>query len=122
MAAFSTCVAECIVGRPALQYAVWLRRLLENMQIKDDDPRVMFYIEKGSAITIFRHNSKTELRNKIDARHHHMVHHVLTESFQLSHTPSKENEADILMKPTTLVHFREENADLLHRGPAARAT
>lgn len=46
----STCEAEYMAQRRALQHVVWLRQLLESMRIVATDPSFQFYMDNASVI------------------------------------------------------------------------
>lgn len=69
-------ILESISGSRALQHALWLCRLLNEMSIRPINQPVQFKTDNCSAIKIADHKSKTHLRKHIDICHHHLAHHI----------------------------------------------
>lgn len=118
--ALSTCEAEYIAASRALQQTLWLRRLLDDIEIQPTHEPPNFKMDNASAIKIAPHQSKTQLRKHIDIRHHHLVQNVRSKDIIVTHTSSKKKNANIMTKPIAKPYFQTAAAALIHPAPSAR--
>ena len=96
--ALSTAEAEYMALSTATQEAVWLRRMLADLQANPKDPTVMLEDNNG-AIAIAK-NPVSHARTKhIDIRYHCVRESVQDGIINLTYCPTKEMAADLLTKP-----------------------
>ena len=95
----STAEAEYISAVHAAKSAVWLRTLLKELDIADNDP-IDFLIDNQSAIALINLDDSVNERSKhIEVRYHWIRDAVRKGLISPSHIPSESNISDILTKP-----------------------
>lgn len=87
---------QSIFPRPACQ-AMWMRRLLEDMNEKQLEPTVIFCDNK-SAIAIAKNPAMHGRTKHIDTRYHFIRGLIADESLILLHCCTNEQVADVLTK------------------------
>ena len=96
--ALSTTEAEYIALSVATQEAVWLRRMLDDLQAKPKDPTVL--MEDNSGAIAIAKNPVSHARTKhIDIRYHYVREAVQDSMVNLTYCPTEEMTADLLTKP-----------------------
>ncbi|CAL2241824.1 unnamed protein product [Prunus armeniaca] len=101
---FSTTEVEFIAATSSACQAVWLRRLLEELCFKQDNPTVIF-CDNSSAIKLSRNPIMHGRSKHIDVRFHFLRDFVKNEVIELEHCPGNIQVADILTKPLKLEAF-----------------
>ena len=106
--ALSTMESEYIAASEASREVVWLRRLLDQIGIRQEIPTIL-NCDNKSAIAL-SHNPEHHTRSKhIDVRLHYIREQVTNEIVKINHVSSKIQLADILTKPleeTRFAHLR----------------
>ena len=94
----STAEAEYMALSTATQEAVWLRRMLADLQANPKEPTVMQEDNNG-AIALAK-NPVSHARTKhIDIRYHYVREAVQDGIISLTYCPTEEMAADLLTKP-----------------------
>lgn len=93
------CKAEYVAAKLALKEALWLQRLLDNIDGSSKGRQVQLHADNQSAIDMASKKCKTKHRKHIDIRYHHLSHYVKKGSTMITHIDSKNNLADGLTKP-----------------------
>jgi len=95
----STAEAEYISAVHAAKSIAWLRTLLKELQLIDNDP-IDLRIDNQSAIALINlDNSVNERAKHIEVRYHWICEAVRKCIISPSHIPSELNISDILTKP-----------------------
>ncbi|KAK2967848.1 hypothetical protein RJ640_017226 [Escallonia rubra] len=79
-------------------HAIWLRKLLEELQQKQEDA-TKIYIDNKSAIALAKNPVHHERSKHIDTRFHFIREHVTEQEVELVHVKTHEQVADIFTKP-----------------------
>ncbi|KAK2988268.1 hypothetical protein RJ640_003139 [Escallonia rubra] len=96
--ALSTCEAEYVAAASCVCHAIWLRKLLEELQQKQEDA-TKIYIDNKSAIALAKNPIHHERSKHIDTRFHFIREHVKEQEVELVHVKTHEQVADIFTKP-----------------------
>ncbi|KAK2974052.1 hypothetical protein RJ640_006244 [Escallonia rubra] len=96
--ALSTCEAEYVAAASCVCHAIWLRKLLEELQQKQEDA-TKIYIDNKSAIALAKNPVHHERSKHIDTRFHFIREHVKEQEVELVHVKTHEQVADIFTKP-----------------------
>ena len=94
----STCEAEYVAASCCVCHAIWLRRLLSELncpQQKSTEVR----IDNKSAIELAKNPVHHERSKHIDVRFHFIREHVKEKNVHLCHVASRDQIADVLTKP-----------------------
>ena len=100
----STSEAEYVALSLAVQEAVWLRRLLSNIQDLQDEPITIMEDNQG-AIGIAKKPVAHSKTKHIDIRYHYTREAVRDGTVILSYCPTKKMIADMLTKPLPKQQF-----------------
>ena len=79
-------------------HAVWLRRLISKMKLKQEGATVI-QVDNKSVIELAKNPVNHERSKHIDVRFHFIREHVKEGSVELRHVASKDQAADIFTKP-----------------------
>ena len=102
----STTEAEYVALSTACQEGIWLRRLLDDISIKQHDPTVIFEDNQG-AIQLSK-NPKFHSRTKhIDVSYHYIREQVSQNTVSVKYCTSKDMLADIMTKGLSRVQFQK---------------
>jgi len=82
--AWSTCQAEYIFSTSYVCHAIWLRKLLEDLQQKQNKATKIFIVNK-SAIALAKNPVHYECSKYIDTCFHFIKEHVKEEDVKLVH-------------------------------------
>ena len=89
--------AECVALSSAAQEAVWLRRLMDDLHQKVDEPTIIFEDNQG-AIEMAK-NPKNHKRTKhIDICHHFVRERVMLSEIKVIYCPTEDMVADVMTK------------------------
>lgn len=94
----STCEAEYVAASVCVCHAIWLRRLLDQMELKQPEATVI-RVDNKSAIELARNPVNHERSKHIDVRFHFIRDCVKERDVDLKHVASKDQAADIFTKP-----------------------
>jgi hypothetical protein len=95
--ALSSTEAEYIAGAHAAKEVVWLRRLLNELGLPDDDPTVL-QMDSQSAIAIAKNPQFHDRTKHIEVRHHFLRRKVEDGEIELDYIPTNDQVADALTK------------------------
>ena len=102
----STTEAEYIALSIACQEAVWLRRLLSDIQMKQCGPSTIFEDNQG-AIELSR-NPKFHNRTKhIDISYHYVREQVNLNTVSVKYCPTEDMLADVMTKGVSKISFEK---------------
>ena len=102
--ALSTTEAEYIALSVATQEAVWLRRMLDDLQAKPKDPTVLMEDNSG-AIAIAKIPVSHARTKHIDVQYHNVREAVQDSMINLTYCPTEEITVDLLTKPLPCGRF-----------------
>ena len=102
--ALSTTEAEYIALSSATQEAVWLRRLLHDVGVKETGPTMIAEDNQGT-IALTKNPVSHSRTKHIDMRHHYICEAVGENIIAVEYCPIKEMLADILTKPLPCITF-----------------
>ena len=102
--ALSTSEAEYVALSAATQEAVWLRRLLTDLQVTLSEPTVLMEDNQG-AIAIARNPTAHARTKHIDIRYHFVREAMQMGIIDLYYCPTKEMIADMFTKPLSRGQF-----------------
>jgi hypothetical protein len=96
--ALSSTESEYIAVSAAVQEAIFLRRLLDDLGFPQRSPTVIY--EDNQGCLYLSENSGVQQRTKhIDIRYHFIREHVESEEIKLEYIRTDEQLADLLTKP-----------------------
>ena len=102
----STAEAEYVALSTATQEAVWLRRMLAELQVKPGDPTVIMEDNTG-AIAIAKNPVSHSRTKHIDIRYHYVREAVQDNLINLRYCPTEEMTADVLTKSLPRERFEK---------------
>jgi len=89
--------AKYIVGAHTTKKAIWLRWLLAEIGLPDDDPTIL-QMDSQSAIAIMKNPQFHNRTKHIEVRHHFLCRQVEEEKIELNYVPTNDQVADTLTK------------------------
>jgi hypothetical protein len=104
--ALSTVESEYVAASAASQEAIFLRRLLA--EVDEDfpgDEAVTLYVDNQGAMFVGNAVSYSGRLKHIDVRHHFLQEQVKNGAIKMEYVPSADNTADILTKPLNEPRF-----------------
>jgi hypothetical protein len=96
--AMSTCEAEYVAASEAAKEAIWLRRVMIELNIVDL-PLIKIHIDNKAALALTRNPEHHERSKHIDVRYHFIREKVYDKELETVGVTGKENKADFLTKP-----------------------
>ncbi|KAK6160456.1 hypothetical protein DH2020_003837 [Rehmannia glutinosa] len=102
----STCEAEYVATPSYVCHAIWLRSLLKELSLSQEDP-TLFMCDNTSAIAITQNPVLHSRTNHIDVRYHFIRDHVEKKDITLEYISTDKKLADILTKPLCESRFEE---------------
>jgi hypothetical protein len=102
--ALSTCEAEYIVAASCVCHAIWLRKLMEDLQQKQSKATRIF-VDNKSAIALAKNPVHHERSKHINTRFHFIEEHIKEGDVELVHVKTHEQIADIFIKPLKIDVF-----------------
>jgi hypothetical protein len=106
MVTLSTAEAEYVALSFATQEAVWLRRLLKDLQMCVEKPTILMEDNQG-AICIAKNPVYHNRTKHIDIRFHYIREAVQNEVIKLEYCPTNDMIADLLTKPLPKGQFEK---------------
>jgi hypothetical protein len=102
----STCEAEYVAAATCVCHAIWLRRLLKEINLTQD-VAIPIYLDSKSAIELAKNSVHHERSKHIDVKFHFMREEVKKKNVELIHVTSEDQVADILTKPLPTMKFEK---------------
>eukprot|EP00253_Pinus_taeda_P030303 PITA_30303 len=93
----STTEAEYVVATEATKEIVWLRKILEDLQVKQVQSTPLM-IDNNSAINLAKNPKFHDRTKHINTKYHLIRHHVEAKTIHLRHCSTNEEIADIFTK------------------------
>ena len=84
--------------------AIWIRRILENMQQKKEEDKIIF-CDNLSTITMTKNSIHHKSTRQIDIRHHLIREHVTRGDIKMGHCSIEEQVVDLFTKSLPLEKF-----------------
>lgn len=107
----STCEAEYVAAAACVCHAIWLRKLLEMLQISQDEATEIF-VDNKSAIALGKNPIFHDRSKHIDTRFHFIRESISKKEVQLKYVKSQDQVADIFTKPLKFGDFARLRARL----------
>ena len=93
-----TCEAKYVATSSGVCHAIWLRKLLKEIQFLQKQP-IKIFINNKSTILLAKNPIYNERSKPIDTRYHFIKKHVKDKEIELVHVKSQDQVADIFTKP-----------------------
>jgi Reverse transcriptase (RNA-dependent DNA polymerase) len=107
--ALSSTEAKYVAAAYAVKEAVWLQRLLRELNLDVTLPTIL-HMDNQSAIAIARNPEFHDRTKHIDLRHHFLCERVATGDIDLTYIPTNDQIADVFTKGLV----REKHGQLMH--------
>jgi len=108
----SSCEAELYAEASAINEVLWLKGLLEEIQVKVPDAPVICG-DNQSTQTISKNNIKTERTKHVDVKYHFINETVNDGTVKLKWVPTTQQEADVFTKALDRVLFQSHRSRLM---------
>eukprot|EP00253_Pinus_taeda_P036039 PITA_36039 len=93
----STTEAKCVAAAEATKEIVWLRKILEDLQVKQVQSTPLM-IDNRSAIKLAKNPKFHHQTKHINTKYHLIQHHIEAKTIHLCHCSTNEQIADIFTK------------------------
>ncbi|KAK6160335.1 hypothetical protein DH2020_003716 [Rehmannia glutinosa] len=107
----STCEAEYVAATSCVSHAIWLRNLLKELSISQEDPTEI-YVDNKSAIALAKNPVFHNRSKHIDTRYHYIRECISREEVQVKYVKSQDQVADIFTKPLKYEDFARLRSSL----------
>ncbi|KAG7565068.1 Zinc finger CCHC-type superfamily [Arabidopsis suecica] len=94
----STCEAEYVAATSCVCHAIWLRNLLKELSLPQDEPTKIF-VDNKSAIALAKNPVFHDRSKHIDTRYHYIRECVNKKDVLLEYVKTHDQVADIFTKP-----------------------
>ena len=94
----STCEAEYVAATSCVCHAIWLRNLLKELNLPQEEPTKIF-VNNKSAIALAKNPVFHDRSKHIDTRYHYIRECVTKMDVQLEYVKTNDQVADIFTKP-----------------------
>ncbi|XP_050139286.1 uncharacterized mitochondrial protein AtMg00810-like [Malus sylvestris] len=94
----STCEAEYVVATSCVCHAIWLRNLLKELNMPQEEPTEI-YVDNKSAIALANNPVFHDRSKRIDTRYHYIRECIARKDVQVEYVKSQDQVADIFTKP-----------------------
>ncbi|PON33785.1 Ribonuclease H-like domain containing protein [Parasponia andersonii] len=101
---FSTCEAEYVAAMSCVSHAIWLKRLLKELNKPQKEP-MEICIDNKSAIALAKNPVFLDRSKHIDTRYHYIRECVANKEVQLEYIRSHDQIADLFTKPLKFEDF-----------------
>ena len=105
----STCEAEYVVATSSVCHAIWLRNLLKELQMLQDEATKIF-VDNKSTIALAKNPVFHDRNKHIDTRYHFIRECIARKEVHLEFVKSHDQVADILTKPLKYGTFNKLRA------------
>jgi hypothetical protein len=102
----STCEAEYVAVGGCVCHAIWLRRLLKELNFAQEKA-TQIYLDSRSAIELAKNPIHHERSKHIDLKFHFIREHVKEKEIELVHVKSEDQVADSFTKPLSTRPFEK---------------
>ncbi|KAE8735609.1 hypothetical protein F3Y22_tig00000340pilonHSYRG00771 [Hibiscus syriacus] len=100
----STCEAEYVAATSCVCHAIWLRNLLKEIGLIQEEPTKV-YVDNKSAIALAKNPVFHDRSKHIDIRYHYIRECVARKDVEVEYVKSQDQVADIFTKPLTNEDF-----------------
>ena len=100
----STCEAEYVAATSAVFHAVWLRNLLKELNLTQEEP-TKISADNKSAIALAKNPVFHDRSKHIDTRFHYIRECIARKDVQIEYVKSYDQIADIFTKPLKYEDF-----------------
>ncbi|KAK6147714.1 hypothetical protein DH2020_018626 [Rehmannia glutinosa] len=107
----STCEAEYVAATSCVSHAIWLRNLLKELSMSQEDPTEI-YVDNKSAIALAKNPVFHNRSKHIDTRYHYIRECIAREEVQVKYVKSQDQVADIFTKPLKYEEFARLRSSL----------
>ncbi|KAK2984915.1 hypothetical protein RJ640_001268 [Escallonia rubra] len=107
----STCEAEYVAATSTVCHAIWLRSLLKELSLIQDES-TQIYVDNKSAIALAKNPVFHDRSKHIDTRYHFFPESIAKKEVQVKFVKSKDQVADIFTKPRKEKSSRSYGIDL----------
>ncbi|KAM2778784.1 hypothetical protein COP1_014123 [Malus domestica] len=94
----STCEAEYVAATACVCHAIWLRNLLKELSMPQEEPTEI-YVDNKSAIALAKNPVFHDRSKHIDTRYHYIRECIARKDVQVEYVKSQDQIADIFTKP-----------------------
>ncbi|KAM2718779.1 hypothetical protein EV1_030652 [Malus domestica] len=94
----STCEAEYVAATACVCHAIWLRNLLKELSLPQEEPTEI-YVDNKSAIALAKNPVFHDRSKHIDTRYHYIRECITRKDVQVEYVKSQDQIADIFTKP-----------------------
>ncbi|KAK6773345.1 hypothetical protein RDI58_028583 [Solanum bulbocastanum] len=105
----STCEAEYVAATSCTCHAIWLRRLLKELNLPQIEA-TMICIDNKSAQTVAKNSVYLDRSKHIDTRYHFILEYIAKKEVELKYVKSHDQVADIFTKPLKFEDFQRLSA------------
>ena len=100
----STCEAEYVAATSCVCHAIWLRNLLKEICLTQEEPTKVF-VDNKSAIALAKNPVFHDRSKHIDIRYHYIRECITKKDVQVEYVKSQDQIADIFTKPLRIEDF-----------------
>ncbi|KAL5540945.1 hypothetical protein UlMin_044921 [Ulmus minor] len=100
----SSCEAEYVAATSCVCHAVWLRNLLKELSMTQEDP-TQICVDNKSAIALAKNPVFHDRSKHIDIRYHYIRECIARKDVQVEYVKSQDQIADIFTKPLKFEDF-----------------
>lgn len=100
----STCEAEYVAATSCVCHAIWLRNLLKELKMPQEEP-MEICVDNKSALALAKNPVFHERSKHIDTRYHFIRECIEMKEVKLKYVMSQDQAADIFTKPLKLETF-----------------
>ena len=100
----STCEAEYVAATSCVCHAIWLRNLLKELSLPQEEPTEIC-VDNKSAIALAKNPVFHDRSKHIDTRYHFIRECIAKRNVQMEYVRSKDQIADIFTKPLKFEDF-----------------
>jgi hypothetical protein len=94
----SSCEAEYVTLSEAAKEAMWLRKLIRDVDNKKSESPIIIFEDNQSTIKTAKNPIQSERTKHIDVRHHYIRERVEEKKIEVKYVPTTDQVADLLTK------------------------
>lgn len=107
----STTEAEIVAASEGAKELIWLKRLLNELNEKDNDPPVL-YVDSASAVKLSKNPEYHKRSKHIEVRHFFVHEKYLSGEVNVKHIEGEKQLADTFTKPLERTRFEKLRCDI----------